>query len=93
MYIKGEVFLFRLRGGRPFLTNHLHRVLYSALLSKAWEALSSKDCLWRPFLSKMDPMSALGEDRLQALSLQYSCKQVIAIHGCINPHPRRPDCG
>lgn len=51
-------------------------MLYSALVSKAWETLSSKGDLWRPFFSKADPMSVLRDDRLQALFRHFSYKQV-----------------
>lgn len=50
------------------VTHLLPLVLYSALISsKAWEALRLKDDLWRPFLSTVDPMSALGEKNLEAM--------------------------
>lgn len=96
--IKGEGRWVLTGGGSPPapgvpVSRHLpHMLSCSALVSKAWETLSSKDDLWHPFLSKTDPMSALGEERLRVMSLQYSCKQVrhfCATHSSWTPadHP------
>lgn len=55
----------------PFSPPRRMLACYSALTSKAWEAMISKDDLWRLLLSMADSMTVLSGDQLQDVFHHY----------------------
>lgn len=52
-------------------------VCYSALINKAWECVVSKDDLWCPVLSTVNPTSRLSGDIPQDVCHHFSYKGTV----------------